>query len=284
MKTARRFLLALAALALLAGCNAGPDFAPPDPGLPKSSFSAEEARGAAPSLAPPSPTWWKAFRDPVLTELEARVASDNLDVKTATIRLAESRFQRGVAASAQLPSINADAKYQYELYSQNGIASLLSELSPSSSSSSSTTIPAISDYTVGFDASWELDLWGHVRRAVESADAQVEQSAETRRDALVSSLAELARDYVQLRGAQTQIRIAEANTRTARDIEKLAEERQRKGVATGFDAQTAAAQLESVRARIPELSSQESQYANAIGFLLDRPPGSLRAELAARKT
>ncbi len=280
--TAQR-LGALAFAAALAGCNVGPDFAPPDPGLPKDAFAARGALSPA-SPAPPSPTWWRAFRDPVLTDLEARVAAANLDVKTATIRLAESRFQRGVAASALLPSVNADAKYQYELYSQNGIAGLLSKLaSTSSTSSSSITIPAISDYTIGFDASWELDLWGHVRRSVESADAQVEQSAETRRDTLVSSLAELARDYVQLRGAQTQIAIANENLAIAREIQKVAEERQRKGVATGFDAQTSTAQAESVSARIPTLRSDESQYSNAIGFLLDEPPGALTAELGPRK-
>jgi len=275
----RALALALAA-ALLAGCNVGPDFAPPDPGLPNDAFSAREARGAA----PPSPTWWRAFRDPVLTDLEARVAAANLDVKTATIRLAESRFQRGVAASALLPSVNADAKYQYELYSQNGIAGLLTKLVPATTSSTTPlTIPAISDYTIGFDASWELDLWGHVRRSVESADAQVEQSAELRRDTLVSSLAELARDYVQLRGAQTQIAIANENLAIAREIKKVAEERQRKGVATGFDAQTSTAQAENVSARIPTLRSDESQYSNAIGFLLDEPPGALQSALGPRK-
>ena len=92
-------------------------------------------RGRRAALAPPSPTWWRAFRDPVLTDLEARVAAANLDVKTATIRLAESRFQRGVAASALLPSVNADAKYQYELYSQNGIAGLLTKLVPATTTS-----------------------------------------------------------------------------------------------------------------------------------------------------
>ncbi|MGA9825793.1 MAG: TolC family protein, partial [Methylocystis sp.] len=276
----RRALALAFAAALLAGCNVGPDFAPPDPGLPNDAFSAREARGAA----PPNPTWWEAFRDPVLTELEARVAAANLDVKTATLRLAESRFQRGVAASAQLPSVNADAKYQYELYSQNGIAGLLSKLSPSTSASATPlTIPAISDYTIGFDASWELDLWGHVRRSVESADAQVDQSAELRRDTLVSSLAELARDYVQLRGAQTQIAIANENLAIAREIQQVAEERQRKGVATGFDAQTSTAQSESVSARIPTLRSDESQYSNAIGFLLDEPPGALQSALGPRK-
>ena len=281
-KGPRRLVALAVAAALLAGCNAGPDFVPPDPGLPNGAFSAREARGV---LSPPSPTWWNAFRDPVLTELESRVAAANLDVQTATVRLAESRFQRGVAASALLPSVNADAKYQYELYSQNGIAGLLTKLVPATTTGGApVTIPTISDWTVGFDASWELDLWGHVRRQVKSADAQVDQSAETRRDTLVSSLAELARDYVQLRGAQTQIAIANENLAIAREIQKVAEERQRKGVATGFDAQTSTAQAESVSARVPTLLSDESQYSNAIGFLLDEPPGVVQSALGPRRT
>ena len=127
-------------------------------------------------LPPPTdPAWWAVFRDPVLTDLERRVADANLDVRTATIRLAESRFQRGVTAAAEFPSINGDAKYTRELYSQNGIVSLLSGLLPPGSSFNPG---AINDYNVGFDASWELDLWGKVRRQVEAADAQVDQAAD----------------------------------------------------------------------------------------------------------
>ena len=114
------------------------------------------------------------------------------------MRIAESRFQRSVVGSAQLPSVNGTAKYQRELYSQNGIVSLLSPLIGGASPS----IAPINEYNVGFDASWELDLWGSVRRQVEAADAQVELTEDQRRDALVSVLAEAARDYIQLRGAQ----------------------------------------------------------------------------------
>ncbi len=138
-------------------------------------------------------------------------------MRTATIRLAESRFQRGVAAAAEFPSINGDAKYTRELYSQNGIVSLLGGLLGTAGGPHPRFGP-INDYNVGFDASWELDLWGKVRRQVEAADAQVDQAADQRRDALVSSLAELARDYIQLRGVQTQIRIANDNLKVDRDI------------------------------------------------------------------
>ncbi len=274
----RRYAIAaLAAPFLLVGCNVGPDFVPPDPQLPAASFSNDTAIADRKLPEPTDSTWWRVFRDPVLTDLERRVADANLDVQAATIRLAESRFQRGVVASAEFPSVNADGKYQRELYSKNGIISLLGGLL--GPAGGSIPITPINDYNIGFDASWELDLWGRVRRQIESASAQVEQSEEQRRDALVSSLAEVARDYIQLRGAQTQIRIANDNLLVDRDVLQLATERQQKGLVTGLDVENAAAQVEGVRAQVPTLEQQESQYINALSLLLDLPPGALRGEL-----
>jgi NodT family efflux transporter outer membrane factor (OMF) lipoprotein len=273
-----RFVAALVAPLLAAGCSVGPNFVSPDPHLPETSFTDDRGAVADARLPPPTdPAWWAVFRDPILTDLERRVAAANLDVLTATIRLAESRFQRGVAAAAELPSLNGDAKYTRELYSQNGIVSLLGGLAPSGTP---LNVPAINDYNVGFDASWELDLWGRVRRQVEAADAAVDQAADQRRDALVSSLAELARDYIQLRGVQTQIRIATDNIKVDRNVLGLAQERQQRGLQNGLDVENAAAQVESVRAQIPALEQQESQYINALSLLLDQPPGALKAELA----
>jgi NodT family efflux transporter outer membrane factor (OMF) lipoprotein len=280
-RTLRNLLAALGASANLAGCMVGPDFVRPDPQLPEVSFYGDKGPPGSRLPAPTDPAWWNVFRDPVLTDLERRVAGANLDVRTATLRLAESRFQRGVAAAAELPSINGDAKYNRELYSQNGIISLLSGLL-GPSAGAGTGPGAINEYNVGFDASWELDLWGSVRRQVESADAQVDQAADQRRDALVSSLAELARDYLQLRGVQTQIRIANDNLKVDRDILELAQERQQRGLQNGLDVENAAAQVEAVRAQIPQLQQQESQYINALSLLLDQPPGALQTELGAR--
>jgi NodT family efflux transporter outer membrane factor (OMF) lipoprotein len=274
----RRLIAVLTAPLLLAGCMVGPDFAPPDAHLPETSFNGDNGAVVSDARLPPptDPTWWAVFRDPVLTDLERHVAEANLDVRTATIRLAESRFQRGVTAAAELPSINADAKYTRELYSQNGIVSLLGGLL----GPSALAVPPINDYNVGFDASWELDLWGKVRRQVEAADAQVDQAEDQRRDALVSSLAELARDYIQLRGVQTQIRIANDNLKVDRDILQVAQQRQQNGVQNGLDVENAAAQVESIRAQLPTLEQQESQYINALSLLLDQPPGALRAMLS----
>jgi NodT family efflux transporter outer membrane factor (OMF) lipoprotein len=281
-RTLKNMLAAMVSSALIAGCTVGPDFVQPDSNLPEVSFSGDKGQSvsAARLPAPTDPTWWGVFRDPVLTNLEQRVASANLDVRTATLRLAESRFQRGVAAAAQFPSINGDAKYTRELYSQNGVLSLLGGLlGPSAGAGFNPG--AINDYNTGFDASWELDLWGRVRRQVEAADASVDQAADQRRDALVSSLAELARDYMQLRGIQTQIRIANDNLKVDRDILGLAQERQQRGLQNGLDVENAAAQVESIRAQIPQLQQEESQYINALSLLLDQSPGALRTMLGA---
>jgi NodT family efflux transporter outer membrane factor (OMF) lipoprotein len=265
---------------MLSACTLGPDFVEPNPHLPDNKTFGGQTVTDAHLPAPTDPNWWRIFGDPVLTNLESRIAEANLDVRTAAIRIAESRFQRGVAAAAELPSINGDAKYQRELYSQNGIVSLLSPLL-GSSGSGGVPIQPINEYTVGFDMSWELDLWGRVRRQVESADAQVTQAEDRRRDALVSSLAELARNYIQLRGTQEQIRIAENNVRVDRDILQLAQQLQQKGVRSGLDAENAAAQVEGVRAQVPALQQQEIQYQNAIALLLDLPPSSLNGELGS---
>jgi NodT family efflux transporter outer membrane factor (OMF) lipoprotein len=275
----RQIIAALIAPLLAAGCTVGPNFVPPDPQLPQTSFMDDKSVAVADARLPrpTDPAWWAVFRDPILTDLERRVAEANLDVRTATIRLAQSRFQRGVTAAAQFPSINGDAKYTRELYSQNGIVSLLNGLLGPSASSFNPG--ALNEYNVGFDASWELDLWGRVRRQVEAADAQVDQAADQRRDALVSSLAELARDYIQLRGVQTQMKIANDNLKVGRDILQLVQERQQRGLQNSLDVENAAAQVESIRAQLPALQQQESQYINALSLLLDEPPGALRAEL-----
>ena len=166
----------------------GPDFEAPDPLLPSVSFLSKPGTSAVANRAPEAsnsspvdPAWWTAFRDPILTSLAGRVAAANLDVNTATLKLAESRSQLGVVASAALPAINGNASYQRELFSQNGLVSLGNQFAPPGTS---FVVPPISIYQVGFDASWELDLWGHVRRQIEAAGAQVEATENQRRDML----------------------------------------------------------------------------------------------------
>ena len=198
-------------------------------------------------------------------------------MRVATERLWESRAQRNAAASALLPTINGSAQYTRELMSQNGLIALGSAFNQGKPL---PYIPAFSLWQTGFDASWEIDLWGHVRRQVESAQAQVESSEFQARDTLIATIAELARDYAELRGAEAQIAITNANLASAEEILDLTRTRAKSGVVTYLDVENAAAQVESTRAQLPPLISQQSALIDAIGRLLDQPPQALRGELA----
>lgn len=268
---------------------------PPDPGLPQTSFLAtagheptQRNTASSVALAAPDPDWWSIFHDRRLIELERRVADANLDVKTATLRLAESRFQRNVTAAAQFPALNGNTSYERQKPSENGLLGLFSGLGGQSANGSygsgvggipGSLISPFSLWQYGFDASWELDLWGKIRRQVESADAQVNVAAEQRRGVLVSSLAELARDYMQLRGVQMQIKIANDNLLTSRQILDVTRTRSERGLTTGLDVEDAAAQVEAVRAQLPDLERQQSEAINALSLLLGEAPGALAGEL-----
>ena len=254
----------LGAMALLGACTMGPDFErpkPPDMPLLWNSETAPE---------PAKPDWWSVFGDAKLTALEERVAEQNLDVRTATLRLMESRAQRQVTAAGEFPTVNGNAVYQRIKPSAKGPFGALTQGAP---------VNSMDFYQYGFDASWEPDLWGKVRRSVEAADAQIDASAEARRDALVSVLAEVARDYLQLRGIQTQLRISKANEVTATEILDLTRKRAKDGMSSQLDVANAAAQLAITQSDIPQLEQRQAQSINQLSFLLGQPPGALEDEL-----
>lgn len=264
----RRVSLGTLAL-LLAGCAMGPDFQPPKPDLPDHW-----------NQGPPAPVlsqWWTAFGDAELTALENRVAEANLDVRAATLRLAESRAQRRIAGAAEFPQVTGQAFYQHIKPSAKGLFSQLGQ--SANSGPPPNNIPASDLYQYGFDASWEIDLWGKVRRSLESANAEVDASAEARRGALLSVLAEVARDYVQLRGLQTQLRISRDNLAVAEDIAALTKKRADQGLSSQLDVAQAGAQVATVAAAIPRLEQQQAQTIDQLSFLLGQPPGTLAAEL-----
>jgi NodT family efflux transporter outer membrane factor (OMF) lipoprotein len=281
-------------LLALGACTVGPNFDPPDWMSPASWF-ARKAEPIAPAHSMPvaepiDPNWWNVFNDPELTALEHRVAGENLDVQVATVRLAESRAQLGIAGSAQFTSFNANASYNRQKASYVGVFSNAPNPLGANGANGNTAggigsrkLNAFDVYQVGFDASWEIDLWGKVRRSVESATASVELSAEARRAALLTSLAEVARDYVQLRGYQTLLRIARDNVKTARQNLQLTQQRAEGGVTTDLDVANAAALLHTTEAEIPLLEQQESEEINAISLLLGLPPNALQTELMQAK-
>ncbi|WP_250490867.1 efflux transporter outer membrane subunit [Caballeronia sp. INML2] len=289
--------LALAILASFAmtGCMLGPDFEHPKAAVPDAFEQTRTAAAASKAVqAEFNPEWWTLFNDPVLNALEQRLASANLDVAAASARLRQSRATQRVAGAPELPTLDAAASYNRERGSENGILSLLgvtpSQSQPQSAAGNaplgvsaipgSKGSPAYNLYQFGFDASWELDIWGRARRGVEAATALTEASYEDRNAVLLSARAELARDYIELRDTQSLLDIAKQNLHIGRDALRLTQIRVREGVTTDLDVANAAAQVETIESLIPTLESRSSTTINAIGVLLGEQPGALQSMLA----
>ena len=296
MRRTRLLGYTIATALLLAGCTVvGPDFVPPTADSATSWLTGKgktpKPPKSVPVAEPIDPNWWTLFNDPILTALENRVAAGNLDVQATAFRLAESRAQLGVAQAAQLPISHVNSAYTRQKASNTGQFVLAPDALGASGASGSTAgglsgarrLNPIDVFQVGFDASWEIDLWGGVKRSIESATALLDAAAEARRTVLLSSLAEVARDYIALRGTQTQLRIARDNVKTARQSLSLTQQRAAGGVTTDLDVANASAQLRAVTAQIPRLEQQEAAGINALSLLLGQPPQALRAELETAK-
>jgi NodT family efflux transporter outer membrane factor (OMF) lipoprotein len=297
LKRISLLLSGLVGAAALTGCTVGPDFKRPAWASPGSWFGGPKEAVRPPTSIPVAEPldadWWSLFHDPVLTTLERRVAAENLDVQVASARLAESRAQLGVARSALFPTLNGNASYVREQASNNGIFAVIPGAAGASAANGTANnstggiqgggIKPFDLWQGGFDASWEVDLWGGVRRSVESATASTEAADEAKRSVLLTGLAEVARDYIQLRGTQTQLRIARDNVSTARQSLNLTQQRAAGGVTTDLDVANASAQLRSTLSQIPTLEQQEAQLINALSLLLGQPPNALRADLGTAK-
>jgi NodT family efflux transporter outer membrane factor (OMF) lipoprotein len=255
-------------LALVAGCTVGPDYVPPQNDAPAEWTEAKTPGliGTGPEAAHQLDRWWAGFKDPVLDRLVEAAIADNLDLKIAEQRLLAARAQRTAAAAAFYPTLDASAGAERQRYSTalkfppfGGVANT---------------------FQTGFDASWEIDVFGKTRRAVEAADASVDATIESRRDVLVSLLAELGRDYADLRSAQARLVIAERNIKADQDALDLTHEKFVGGLGNELDVAQAQAQLQTLNAAVPQLQATVAQQSHAIAVLLGREPGALEAELA----
>ncbi|MDQ7977610.1 efflux transporter outer membrane subunit [Paraburkholderia sp. SARCC-3016] len=244
----------------------------------------------------PDPRWWRSFNDPTLDGLIARAAQSNLDLREAVLRIEEARAQVQGAAAQGLPNVRATGSYTRE---QLGIKGILDDQNVNSridalgASGQGASVQngarnlvdqleqPVNLWQAGFDASWELDLFGRVRRSVEAANAQTEAAVESRNDALLSLEGEVAQNYMQLRGAQAQLDIAKRLVDEQNGVLTLTQSQARVGLASQQDVQSAAAQLESTRAQLPQFEQQIAQALNGLSYLLAEPPGALDDELSA---
>lgn len=272
MKVSR---LAWAAALALAGCTVGPDFRPPDPGAPAGWGPVRADVPSRTNADEVDPLWWTRFNDPLLSSLVGRIAAQNLDLQTAAERVLQARAQREVVASQGLPRVNGRSSLEHTRISPTGNPGAIVVAKPGA--------PLEFDvFQNGLDASWDLDLFGRVRREVEATGADTQAAVEDRRGVALAALADLAQDYLQLRGVQAQRAIAERNQDLARQNTALVRNRFDNGVATTLDMARARAQESTIAATVPPLRTQEATAINAIGLLLGEPPRALEAELKPR--
>ncbi len=262
----------LAATLALAGCTVGPDFKRPAPDVgagwrPSPPDVASRTYGGTIDMA-----WWKSFGDPELVTLVQRLAVQNLDLATAAERVEQARATRRVVAAQALPHIDADARYQRERDSPNGIVSL-TQPAPGAS-------VYFQQYTAEASASWELDLFGRIRRSIEAADARTQVLIEERRAIALSAVAELASTYMQLRLAQAQERVVRRNVLASQTRSKLVRDRFAVGAASELDVAQAEAQLSQIEQDLPFLLETQARLGNAVAFLLAEQPRALDRELA----
>ena len=226
----------------------------------------------------------------MLTGLERRVAGENLDVQVATVRLAESRAQLGVVGAAQFPTLNANGSYTRQKASDVGVFSGSPNALGANGASGrlDRRHPRLPPQRRSTCTRWDSTPPG---RWICGAGCDVRSSRPTPRlrhrprpaRTLLTNLAELARDYIQLRGIQSLLQIARDNVRIAQQSLQLTQQRATGGVTTDLDVANAAAQLRTMAAEIPALEQQESELINAISLLLGQPPNALQAELIKPK-
>lgn len=253
---------------LLVGCAAvGPDYVPPEISAPK-DWNTTLSGGLTGETVDPRTlaAWWSTFNDPVLSKLMDSAVTGNLDLRQAQARVREARARRGIAEANRFPTINADGS-----------------VSKNRSSKETGTGAENNLFIAGFDAGWELDVFGRVRRSVEAAGAALQASQEGLHDVMVSLLAEVALNYVEVRSYQTRLSIAEANKKAQEQTYAMTVTRSETGLTSNLDVEQARYNLEETRAQIPPLLIGLEQTKNRLAVLLGENPGALRDELAARQ-
>jgi len=269
-----RLVAAAVAALLLAGCAVGPNYRRPETPV-------NERFDAQPLVTTASPDeidreWWKRFDDPVLDELVASAAANNREVAAATARLRAARAQRRERLFDYLPSITGSARYDNVRQSAAGTPGL----PPGTSVGGAPLRRDYELFDVGFDASWEFDLFGRVRRLNESARAAQQAAEAARNQVVLSIVSEVARNYFELRGAQRQLEVARNNADTQSRALELVNSRLEAGRGTALDTSRAVAQVETTLASVPPLEADVDRAMRRIAVLTGVQPGQLAGKLS----
>lgn len=256
---------------LLGGCMVGPNFQPPAVQVPDNWTGAPDAAASSVTSAEDEMArWWTVFRDPILASLEERAVQTNLDLELAQARIRQARAGLKAAQAGLGPTVDATGDYRRSR----------SPVSSTRAGDARSSGVVSSQYQAGFDAGWEIDFFGGVRRNIEAAGADLQAAVEGRRDVLVTLTAEVARNYIDLRSFQQRIAIARQNLAVQEHSAKITRQRFEGGFVSGLDVANAEAQVASTTSQIPVLETSARQSIYSLGILLGQPPAALIPELA----
>ena len=255
------------AVLIVSGCMVGPNYHPPQPTVPPTWVGVAGTPAGQPSVATAQPAdltqWWRQFSDPTLTTLVEEAVKMNLDLQIAEARLRQARAMRGVAIGGLWPAVTVSGSYQ-RLHTA-GV----------------TPDDQFQDlHQAGLDAVWELDFFGGQRRNLESANANIQAAMEGIRDVRVSLIAEVALNYIQLRGYQQQIAIAQNNLKAQQHTAEITHKRLNVGFASALDVANADSNVAMTESQIPVFETEAQQSIYALSVLLARPPGDLLEKLS----
>ena len=243
-------------LLIITGCTVGPNYKPPQAAVPSSWIGTAGQTTAAVDLV----HWWTGFNDPNLTSLIERAVNSNLDLKQAQSRLRQARAARKIASAGLWPTLDSTGKYTH-----------------SRTESIATTRDL---WQSGMDAVWEIDIFGGVRRNVEAAESDIKAAVEDQRDVLVTLSAEVALNYIGLRGYQQEIVFAQNNLQAQKHTAELTRQRFSSGLVGALDVANADAQVGSTASQIPLLETSVQQTIYTLSVLLGLEPAALLQELS----
>ncbi len=284
-------LLTIKVLASLAACTVGPDYKGPPDAAPIAGRAAAFHRAATADAiaAPPPARWWEALGDPMLTQLIDTALRNNPTVQQDLARLRNSRAMVAEQRSAFFPRGGANALAVRTQIPTGSLASLTGAGASAASQGGGATSSAgpgkpsttTNLFDAGFDATWEIDLFGGTRRAVEGARAQAAAQGATLADAQVQLAAEVAQDYVHLRDAQFRLHLLQSSAVLEQRTLDLTRQRRALGTASDSDVDRLETQLQQTAAEAPTLQAQIEQYLDQIATLVGAEPGQLDALLSA---
>ena len=239
----------------VAGCTVGPDYRRPDISAPVAWRVAENEVAEISNVA-----WWDQFDDPALSHLVTTALANNLDLAVAAARVDQAFAQYGITRSALFPQVDAGGSAARERPTQTG------PIPPA---------PILNEYTLAFSASFEIDLWGRLRRATESARARVLATDEARRTVVLTLVSAVANGYIQLRALDRQLEIARATAASLQEAAELQRKRFVEGAIAESDYRQAQSQYEAAASQVPQLERLVARQENLISVLLGANPGPI---------